>query len=88
LDSNTTGALSSGRSRRLADAWLPADIAPRRLDNSPSVVHSGLTDAAKVTFLLPIGVLLLGILAAAAMKPTAPRRRAAAPSTQPEAATA
>jgi EmrB/QacA subfamily drug resistance transporter len=67
---------------------LPADIAEKARQLAIQVVHSGLTDAAKVTFLLPIGVLLLGILAAAAMKPTAPRRRAAAPSTQPEAATA
>ena len=67
---------------------LPADIAEKARQLAIQVIHSGLTDAAKVTFLLPIGVLLLGILAAAAMKPTAPRGRAASPSTQPAVATA
>jgi hypothetical protein len=66
---------------------LPANIAEKARQLAIQV-HSGLTDAAKVTFLLPIGVLLLGILAAAAMKPTAPRGRAASPSTQPAVATA
>jgi EmrB/QacA subfamily drug resistance transporter len=61
---STTGAPPAG---------LPADIAAKAQQLAEQVVHSGLTDAMKVTLVLPIAVLLLGVFAAAAMKPTAPR---------------
>jgi EmrB/QacA subfamily drug resistance transporter len=65
---------------------LPADVAARAHQLAEQVVNSGLTDAAKATFILPIAVLILGIFAAAAMKPTAPRWAASAPSPEPEPA--
>jgi EmrB/QacA subfamily drug resistance transporter len=64
---------------------LPADVAAKAQQLAEGVVRSGLTDAAKATFLLPIAVLVLGIFAAAAMKPTAPRWAASAPSPEPAA---
>jgi EmrB/QacA subfamily drug resistance transporter len=67
---------------------LPADIAAKAQQLAEQVVRSGLTDAAKAAVLLPIGVLVLGIFAAAAMKPTAPRWAASAPSPEPEPAAA
>jgi len=76
---NTTGAATSG---------LPADVAAKAQQLADQVVHSGLTDAVKATLILPIAVLVLGIFAAAAMKPTAPRHHPApaAPSPEPAAA--
>ncbi|QWF79353.1 DHA2 family efflux MFS transporter permease subunit [Amycolatopsis sp. CA-230715] len=47
---------------------VPADVAARIGEVATNVVHNGLTDAAKTSLLLPIGVLLLGVVAAATMK--------------------
>jgi EmrB/QacA subfamily drug resistance transporter len=64
---------------------VPADIAARIGNLATGVVHSGLTDAARVTMLLPIAVLVLGIIAAATMKRTTPRAEAptSAPAAEP-----
>jgi EmrB/QacA subfamily drug resistance transporter len=56
---------------------LPADIAARAGKLATQAIHSGLSDAVKATLLLPIGVLLLGVLAAAAMRSTASNAPAA-----------
>jgi MFS family permease len=58
---------------------LPADVAAQAQRLAGEVIGSGLTDAVKQTFLLPIGILLLGVAAAAAMVRTAPRGWSASP---------
>jgi EmrB/QacA subfamily drug resistance transporter len=58
---------------------LPADVAAQAQRLAGEVMRSGLTDAVKQTFLLPIGILLLGVFAAAAMTRAAPRGWAATP---------
>ena len=50
-------------------------------------VHNGLTDAARVTMLLPMVVLLLGVLSAAMLRKVKPRWESPAPAA-PEAAAA
>jgi hypothetical protein len=51
---------------------LPADLPPGIADQvrhlTAQVIQNGLTDAVRISFLLPIGVLLLGLLSAAAMR--------------------
>jgi EmrB/QacA subfamily drug resistance transporter len=54
---------------------LPADIAAQTSGLVTQVVHTGLTDAAMQTLLLPIVVLLLGVLAAVAMRRATPSKR-------------
>ncbi|PWK85422.1 EmrB/QacA subfamily drug resistance transporter [Lentzea atacamensis] len=53
---------------------LPPDLPPAVADQArqlaTDVLQNGLTDAVKVSLLLPIGVLLLGLLSAAAMRTT------------------
>ncbi|MDT7728860.1 MAG: hypothetical protein QOI21_5436 [Actinomycetota bacterium] len=75
-----------GSAAASAPTGLPANVAAKAQQLAEQVVHSGLTDATKVTLILPIAVLLLGIFAAAAMKPTAGRPAPSAP--EPEPATA
>jgi EmrB/QacA subfamily drug resistance transporter len=53
---------------------VPADIAAQAGRLVTQAVHNGLTDAARQTMLLPMVVLLLGVLAAAAMRRTQPRQ--------------
>ncbi|MEV7091462.1 DHA2 family efflux MFS transporter permease subunit [Amycolatopsis sp. NPDC051045] len=66
---------------------LPAEIAAQAGKLATEAVHSGLTDAARVTMLLPMGVLLLGVVSAAVMRRVKPHwQTPAAPA--PEAATA
>ncbi|MEV5714022.1 DHA2 family efflux MFS transporter permease subunit [Amycolatopsis mediterranei] len=65
---------------------LPAEIAAQAGKLATEAVHSGLTDAARVTMLLPMGVLLLGVISAAVMQRVKPRWETPAPA--PEAAAA
>ena len=65
---------------------LPAEIAAQAGRLASDAVHSGLTDAARVTMLLPMAVLLLGVLSAAVLRRVKPRWETAAPA--PEAAAA
>jgi MFS family permease len=65
---------------------LPAEIAAQAGRLASDAVHSGLTDAARVTMLLPMGVLLLGVLSAAVLRRVQPRWETPAPA--PEAAAA
>jgi len=65
---------------------LPAEIAAQAGKLATEAVHSGLTDAARVTMLLPMGVLLLGVVSAAVMQRVKPRWQTPAPA--PEAAAA
>ncbi|MEU5263469.1 DHA2 family efflux MFS transporter permease subunit [Amycolatopsis sp. NPDC021455] len=65
---------------------LPAEIAAQAGKLATQAVHSGLTDAARVTMLLPMGVLLLGVLAAAVLRKVEPRW--GTPAATPEAAAA
>jgi hypothetical protein len=65
---------------------LPAEIAAQAGKLATEAVHSGLTDAARVTMLLPMGVLLLGVISAAVMQRVKPRWESPAPA--PEAAAA
>ncbi|MFE5563966.1 MFS transporter [Amycolatopsis japonica] len=51
---------------------LPADIATRASELATHVVHNGLADASRQALLLPMGILLLGILATATMRPVQP----------------
>ncbi|RSM42225.1 MFS transporter [Amycolatopsis balhimycina DSM 5908] len=62
---------------------LPAEIAAQAGKLATQAVHSGLTDAARVTMLLPMVVLLLGVVSAAVMRKVEPRwsTPAAAPET-------
>ncbi|MEC3978118.1 DHA2 family efflux MFS transporter permease subunit [Amycolatopsis sp. H20-H5] len=62
---------------------LPAEVAAQAGRLVTQVVHSGLTDAARQTMLLPMAVLLLGVFAAAAMRRTTPRTTPAATTTGP-----
>jgi EmrB/QacA subfamily drug resistance transporter len=73
---------STGPASGPALPGVPADVAAQIQRLAGGVIHSGLTDAVKVTMLLPIGVLLLGVVSAAAMKRNAPRA-----ATQPSAPT-
>lgn len=72
----STGEFGGGP--QVSPQGLPPEIGEQFRSLADTVVHNGLTDAAKATLLLPIGVLLLGVFAAAAMqrtarpKPTAP----------------
>lgn len=52
---------------------LPADIAAQAGKLATEAVHSGLTDAARVTMLLPMVVLLLGVISASVLKRVTPR---------------
>jgi EmrB/QacA subfamily drug resistance transporter len=68
---------------------VPADIAAQIGRLTTGIVHSGLTDAAKTTILLPVAVLVLGVLAATTMKRVAPWASAhASAATTPEPASA
>jgi MFS family permease len=58
---------------------LPADIAAQAGKLAATAVHSGLTDAARVTLLLPMAVLLLGVVSAAVLRRVMPRRPAPVP---------
>jgi EmrB/QacA subfamily drug resistance transporter len=49
-------------------ADLPANVANQLQRLADQVVHNGLTDAARVTFVLPIAVLLVGAVAALLMR--------------------
>jgi EmrB/QacA subfamily drug resistance transporter len=66
---------------------LPAEIAAQAGKLASDAVHSGLTDAARVTLLLPMVVLLLGLLSAAMLRQVKPRWATPAPA-EPEAAKA
>lgn len=63
---------------------LPSGVAEQAQRLALEAVHNGLTDAARVTLLLPAAVLLLGVLAALTMRRPAPR--APHPAVAPEAA--
>ncbi|MER6790754.1 DHA2 family efflux MFS transporter permease subunit [Amycolatopsis mediterranei] len=65
---------------------LPAEIAAQAGKLATEAVHSGLTDAARVTMLLPMGVLLLGVISAAVMQRVKPRWEAPAPAPETAAA--
>lgn len=52
---------------------MPAEIGEQAQRLAQEAVHNGLTDAARVTLLLPAAVLLLGVLAALVMRRPAPR---------------
>ncbi|MYW97460.1 DHA2 family efflux MFS transporter permease subunit [Amycolatopsis rubida] len=58
---------------------LPADLAAQAGRLASEVVHNGLTDAARATLILPIAVLVLGVLSAAALRRVSPRPHAPAP---------
>ena len=64
---------------------LPAEIAAQAGKLASEAVHSGLTDAARVTMLLPMVVLLLGLISAAMLRQVKPRWATPAPA-EPEAA--
>jgi EmrB/QacA subfamily drug resistance transporter len=66
---------------------LPAEVAAQAGRLATEAVHSGLTDAARVTMLLPMVVLLLGVISAAMLRKVKPRWESPAPAA-PEAATA
>jgi MFS family permease len=55
---------------------LPAEIAAQAGNLATQAVHNGLTDAARVTMLLPMAVLLLGVVSAAVLRRVQPRREA------------
>ncbi|WP_410569149.1 DHA2 family efflux MFS transporter permease subunit [Amycolatopsis sp. cmx-4-61] len=65
---------------------LPAEIAAQAGKLARDAVQSGLTDAARVTMLLPMGVLLLGVLSAAVMQRVKPRWQTPAPAPETAAA--
>lgn len=67
---------------------LPAEVAAQAGRLATEAVHSGLTDAARVTMLLPMGVLLLGVIAAAILRKVKPSWESPAPAATAEAATA
>jgi hypothetical protein len=67
---------------------LPAEVAAQAGRLATEAVHSGLTDAARVTMLLPMGVLLLGVIAAAMLRKVKPSWESPAPAATAEAATA
>jgi EmrB/QacA subfamily drug resistance transporter len=67
---------------------LPAEVAAQAGRLATETVHSGLTDAARVTMLLPMGVLLLGVIAAAMLRKVKPSWESPAPAATAEAATA
>jgi hypothetical protein len=52
---------------------IPAEVAAQAQRLAQEAVHNGLTDAARVTLLLPAAALLLGVLAALTMRRPAPR---------------
>ncbi len=52
---------------------MPTDVAEQAQRLAVEAVHNGLTDAARVTLLLPAAVLLLGVFAALAIRRPAPR---------------
>ncbi|MEU5692074.1 DHA2 family efflux MFS transporter permease subunit [Actinosynnema sp. NPDC020468] len=54
-------------------AGLPADVAAQAGRLASAAVQAGLTDAARVTLILPIVVLLLGIISAAMLRRVTPR---------------
>jgi MFS family permease len=66
---------------------LPADVAAQAGRLATEAVHNGLTDAARVTMLLPMVVLLLGVISAAMLRKVKPRWESPAPAA-PEAAAA
>jgi EmrB/QacA subfamily drug resistance transporter len=51
-------------------ADLPPEIAGQARHLAAHVIQNGLTDAVKISLLLPVGVLAFGLLVAAAMRPT------------------
>lgn len=65
---------------------LPAEVAAQAGKLATSAVHSGLTDAARATLLLPIAVLVLGVVSAAVMRRVTPRSAAPAPASETAAA--
>ncbi|WIX98160.1 MFS transporter [Amycolatopsis mongoliensis] len=67
----STGQLGAGGGR-VPTPGLPVDIATQADQLATQAIHNGLTEAARQTLLLPVGVLLLGAFAAAAMRRTAP----------------
>jgi hypothetical protein len=58
---------------------LPAEVAAQAQRLATEAVHSGLTDAARVTLLLPMAVLLLGVISAAVLRRVEPRWGTPAP---------
>lgn len=62
-----------GSSRPTAFPGLPSGVAEQAQRLALDAVHNGLTDAARVTLLLPAVVLVLGVLAALTMRRPAPR---------------
>ncbi len=67
---NTGEFASAGNSSPIPG--LPADIASQMGKLATEAVHNGLTDAARVTMLLPMVVLLLGVVSAALLKRVTP----------------
>lgn len=65
---------------------LPADVAAQAGRLATTAVHNGLTDAARVTMILPMVVLLLGVVSAAVLRRVTPRWESAPTSTEPAAA--
>ncbi|HKN55671.1 MAG TPA: DHA2 family efflux MFS transporter permease subunit [Amycolatopsis sp.] len=58
---------------------LPPDIAAQAGKLASAAVHSGLTDAARVTVLLPMVVLLLGVISASVLRRVTPQWQASVP---------
>ncbi|RSN57250.1 MFS transporter [Amycolatopsis sp. WAC 04182] len=68
-----------GSSGTAAFPGLPSGVAEQAQRLALDAVHNGLTDAARVTLLLPAAVLVLGVLAALTMRRPAPRPHAPVP---------
>jgi EmrB/QacA subfamily drug resistance transporter len=58
---------------------LPADLAARAGRLATEAVHNGLTDAARMTLIFPIAVLLLGVLSSTMLRRATPRPHALVP---------
>ncbi|HET6287174.1 MAG TPA: DHA2 family efflux MFS transporter permease subunit [Amycolatopsis sp.] len=76
-----------GSSGPTAFSGLPSGVAEQARRLALDAVHNGLTDAARVTLLLPAAVLVLGVLAALTMRRPAPRAPHP-PALEPAASTA
>lgn len=64
------GATRFGDDTPALPADLPPEIADQARHLAGDVIQNGLTDAVKISFLLPVGALLLGLLFSAAMRAT------------------
>ncbi|MFF0146864.1 EmrB/QacA subfamily drug resistance transporter [Amycolatopsis sulphurea] len=67
---------------------LPADLAAQAGRLAETAVHNGLTDAARVTLLLPIAVLVLGVCSAALLRRITPLAERPSATNRPESASA